>query len=91
MDQVVGLTIFTKINIKDIYYYICIKEENKQKTTFHIKYKYYKFLMLPIGLTNAPAIFQSYINNALGDLVNSIYVVYLNNILIYSRDKESYQ
>lgn len=36
------------------------------------------------GLTNALATFQAYINKALSSLVNSICVVYFNNILIYS-------
>jgi len=39
---------------------------------------------MPFSLTNAPATFQSYINRALSGLVDVIYVVYLDDILIYS-------
>ena len=40
-----------------MYYRIRIKEGDKWKTTFRIRYGYYKFLILPIGLTNTPTIF----------------------------------
>jgi hypothetical protein len=45
---------------------------------------------MPFSLTNTPAIFQAYINKALSRLVNYFMVVYLNNILIYSKPGEDY-
>jgi len=41
-------------------------------------------------LTNAPAIFQAYINKALLGLLDMIYIVYLNNIIVYSSNYEAY-
>ncbi len=38
---------------------------------------------MPFGLTNTPAIFQSYINRALIDLIDIYYIIYLNDIFIY--------
>jgi len=35
--------------------------------------------------------FQLYIYKALGGLVNYIYIIYLNNILIYLKDKDQYK
>jgi hypothetical protein len=46
---------------------------------------------MPFGLANIPAIFQAYINKALVDLIDIIYIVYLDNILIYSDNPEDYQ
>jgi len=43
---------------------------------------------MPFGLTNTPIIFQVYIYKALGRLINYIYIIYLNNILIYLKDKD---
>jgi hypothetical protein len=43
---------------------------------------------MPFGLANAPAIFQAYINKALGEYVNHIYIVYLDDTLIYSSNME---
>ena len=42
---------------------------------------------MPFKLANVPIIFQLYIYRALGGLVNRIYVIYLDNILIYLEDK----
>ena len=41
---------------------------------------------MPFGLTNAPVIFQAYSNKALLGLLDIIYVVYLNDIIVYSND-----
>src|SRR6202048_23618 len=47
-------------------------------------------MVMPMGLTNAPATFQAYINKALSGLVDSICVVYLDDILIYSNSREDH-
>ena len=41
---------------------------------------------MPFSLTNAPTTFQVYINRALASLVDICYIVYLDNILVYSRE-----
>jgi hypothetical protein len=46
---------------------------------------------MPFGLTNSPAIFQAYINKALSGLVDVIYAVYLDDILIYSENLEDHR
>jgi hypothetical protein len=46
---------------------------------------------MPFGLTNAPAIFQAYINKALVGLVDVYYVIYLDNIFIYFKDKKEHE
>ena len=45
---------------------------------------------MPFGLTNAPATFQHYISTTLSDLLDVCCVVYLDDILIYSKDRESH-
>ena len=45
---------------------------------------------MPFSLTNTLVIFQAYINKALSRLINYFMVVYLNNILIYSKLREDY-
>jgi hypothetical protein len=45
---------------------------------------------MPFSLTNTLAIFQAYINKALSRLINYFVVIYLNNILIYSKPGEDY-
>jgi len=45
---------------------------------------------MPFRLTNIPAIFQAYINKALLGLLDIIYIVYFNNIIVYSNNYEAY-
>jgi hypothetical protein len=45
---------------------------------------------MPFGLANTPSTFQAYINKVLGDLVDSVCIIYLDDILIYSRNKQEY-
>ena len=41
---------------------------------------------MPFGLSNAPASFQSYINKILAEKLNIFVIVYLDDILIYTKD-----
>ena len=50
----------------------------------------YKYLVMPMGLTNAPASFQSLMNHVLCDYINEICAIYLNDILVYSKDPNEY-
>ena len=90
IDQVNSALVFSKINLKDAYYCIRVKEGDKWKTAFYTCYSHFKFLVIPLGLTNMPAAFQAYINHALKGLVDDFYIVYLNNILIFSKSEEEH-
>jgi hypothetical protein len=57
MDRVQGAKYFSKIDLKDAYYRLRVKLGDKWKTAFCTYYGHYEFLVVPIGLTNAPAIF----------------------------------
>ena len=53
---------------------------------FRIKYGHFEYQVMPFGLSNAPASFQDYINKILAERLNTFFVVYLNNIMIYTED-----
>jgi hypothetical protein len=89
-DKLGSAKIFTKLDLKNAYYRLRIKKDNEWKTAFRTKYSYFEYLIMPFGLINAPAIFQAYINHALAGLINTICVIYFNNILIYSQDRKSH-
>ena len=79
-----------KLNLKDIYYQIYIVEEDRQKTIFYIRYRYFKYLVMSFRLINASISFQGYINKALKGLLNYIYIVYIDDIFIFSKDEEEH-
>ena len=62
LDQLIGFQLFTKIDLKDVFNQMRIKEENKWKTAFKIRYVTFEYLVMPFGLTNALATFQKYVN-----------------------------
>ena len=78
-------------NFKRIYNLIRIKEGEEWKTAFRTKRKYYEYLVIPSGLTNAPAIFQTIINHVLRECVDIFVVIYLDDILVFSKTLEKYK
>src|SRR5436190_20290392 len=90
MDQVAGAQYFSKLDLKDAYHQICIKAGDEWKTAFWTHYGHYEFLVVPFGLTNAPATFQAYINKALHGLIDDFCIVYLDDILIFSKMKQEH-
>ena len=50
---------------------------------------HYEYLVMPFGLTSAPAVFQAMINRILRDFLNHFVYIYLDDILIYSPDSAS--
>jgi hypothetical protein len=67
-----------------------IREGDEWKTAFRTHLGLFEHLVVPYGLTNAPAAWQSFIQDVLRDLLDIICVVYLDNILIFSRNQEEH-
>ena len=65
-----------------------IKEGDEWKTAFRTKYRYFKYQVMPFGLSNAPASFQGYINKILAEKLDVFVIVYLDDILIYTEDQD---
>jgi len=89
-DKLAGAMWFTTIDLRDAYYMIRIKEGDEWKTAFRTKYGHYEFLVMPFGLTNAPATFQSLIDDTLRERLDKTVLVYLDDILIYTKSKNLY-
>ncbi|KAF8760860.1 hypothetical protein RHS01_01292 [Rhizoctonia solani] len=86
MAQLRGAKIFTKLDLRWGYNNVRVKEGDEWKTAFHTKYGLYESLVMTFGLTNAPAAFQHFMNELFKDLLDVCVIIYLDDILIYSKD-----
>ena len=90
MDRLSGAVIFTKIDIKNAYYRLRIREGDEWKTAFRTRYGLFEYLVMPFGLTNAPASFQAYIHGVLREHLDVFVIVFLDDILVYSSKMEEH-
>ena len=89
-DQLKSASIFSKIELRSGYHQLRIKDADVHKTTFRTQYEHYKFLIMPFGLTNAPTAFMDLMNLVVRPCVNQFVVVFIDDILVYSKDRENH-
>ena len=87
-DQLTGSTWFTTLDQREAYHRIRMKKEHKKYTAFKTPYRMYEFRVVLFGLTNAPAKQQEHANNMLKEGLYKFVVVYLDDILIYTKETQ---
>ena len=82
---------FTKIDLHSRYHHIRVRESDIAKTAFVTRYGAFEYLVIPFGLCNAPATFQRIMNTILREGLDRFVMVFLDDIMIYSRSKEEHK
>ncbi len=85
-----GATIFTKLDLRNAYHLVRIRKGDEWKTAFNTPTGHFEYLVMPFGLSNSPAVFQTLVNDVLRDVVNRFVFVYLDDILIFSQNERDH-
>ena len=91
LDAVSGSQYFTSLDLTSGYHQILISEEDRPKTAFRTPFGHFQFKVLIEGLTNAPATFQTVMNSIFAPYLRKFIVVYLDDILIFSRTEAEHR
>ena len=90
LNNLEGMEYFTKIDIISAFNNVRMKEGHEHLTAFLTRFGLFESLVMPFGLTGAPATFQRFINDSLREYLDQFCSAYLDDILIYSRTKEEH-
>jgi hypothetical protein len=91
LDRLRDSEIYTKIDLRGAYNLVCIAPGDKWKTTFHTRYSSFDFMVMHFSLTNAPTTFQHFMNSVFSDVLDKFVVVYLDDILIFSKNPKEHK
>jgi hypothetical protein len=73
-DQLQGAGCYSKLDLRQGYYQVKVKEEDIPKTTFNTRYWHFEFVVMSFGVTNAPATFM--------DLMHRVFQLYLDRFVV---------
>jgi len=91
LDRLAGATVFSSLDLNSGYFQIRISEEDAHKTAFTTPIGHFEFKVLGQGLANSPATFQSVMNRMFAPYLHKFVVVYLDDVMIYSKDAASHE
>lgn len=84
LDKLGNCHYFTTLDLASGFYQVEMKPDDVPKTAFNVEHGHFEFLRMPMGLKNSPSTFQRVMDNVLRDLQNTICLVYLDDIIVFS-------
>ncbi|ESK81835.1 reverse transcriptase-rnase h-integrase [Moniliophthora roreri MCA 2997] len=92
LDKLKGAEIFTKLDLRNGYNNVRIKDGDQWKAAFKTNKGLFEPTVMFFGLSNSPATFQAFMNDILSDFINEGWcVVYMDDILLFSKDPDEHR
>ena len=85
LDSLHGSTVFSTCDLASGFHQIAMDPDHQHKTAFVTPFGLFEYTRMPFGLCNSPATFQRLMQNVFNDLIFQILLVYLDDIVTYSR------
>ena len=89
-ERLRGAKYFTRLDMRDGYHHLRIKEGHEHLTAFLTEYGLYEWTVMCFGLKNAPAEFARYMSDSLREFLNEIVTVYFDDIIVFAEDLETH-
>lgn len=84
IDLIGRAKVLSKLDFTQGYYQMLVSEKDREKTAFNTREGKFQWKVMPFGLCNAPASFQTFMNRILRPFLGRFVVVYLDDIVVYS-------
>ncbi|KAI2653738.1 Transposon Tf2-11 polyprotein [Labeo rohita] len=86
LKELRGAQVFTKLDLRSVYNLVRIREGDEWKTAFVTPTGHCEYQVMPYGLSISPSVFQTFMNEVFREFLHRFVVVYIDDILIYSRN-----
>ena len=98
IDAATGSKYYTKLDLASGYHQLRCDDtpdptdglSTVQRTAIATQFGLYEWVVMPFGLKNCPAVFNSFLSHVLQPVLREGVLVYLDDIIIYSRDEQSH-
>jgi hypothetical protein len=90
-DQLHGVCLFSKIDLRSGYHQLKVRECDIPKTAFILRYGLYEFIVISFGVTNALAYFMYMMNKVFREYLDKFVMVFIDDILVYSASEEEHE